>query len=216
MSMPILWSFRRCPYAMRGRMALYAAGVTCELREIQLSRKPDAFLDTSPTGTVPMLAFADGTIIEESLEVMIWALGQHDPYGWRDGPEVETDALIAENDGQFKHHLDRYKYPSRYEGVDSDKHFSDAIGILSNWNLRIEANGGGLVDAAPRLADIAIFPFVRQFVSVNRARVEDQNVPHLLTWLERHVASETFTAIMQKHALWDGGTGAVVFSDHAA
>ncbi|MFT6462424.1 MAG: glutathione S-transferase, partial [Maricaulis maris] len=114
--LPILYSFRRCPYAMRGRLALDVSGLGVEHREILLRDKPQAMLDASPKGTVPVLVLDDGRVIEESLEVMLWALGQNDPENWLEGRERSLD-LIAACDDQFKPHLDRYKYATRYEGA---------------------------------------------------------------------------------------------------
>ena len=208
---PILWSFRRCPYAMRARMALAAAGITCELREILLGKKPDAFLETSAKGTVPVLVLPDGRIVDESLDVMHWALAQADPEGWLDCDLNEANELIAQNDGAFKHHLDRYKYPSRYDDANSDAHFDQAMEDLKAWDTRLDGQTG-LTGGATRLADIAIFPFVRQFVAVDRARVEAAGAPRLLAWLDRHLASDRFKQIMTKHDLWVGGNGPLVFS----
>lgn len=127
--LPILYSFRRCPYAMRARMALLASGQEVELREIILRAKPQAMLDASPKGTVPVLVLANGQVIAESLEIMRWALAARDPEDWLAGDDA---ALIAANDGPFKHHLDRYKYPSRYPG-DSGDHRAGVLNIWKRW-----------------------------------------------------------------------------------
>lgn len=211
MTPPILWSFRRCPYAMRARMALSVAGITCELREILLSRKPEAFLAASTKGTVPVLVLPDGGVLDESLDVMDWALAQNDPQDWLGADQAESRALISENDGTFKHHLDRYKYPGRYDGVDSDAHFAAAIELLKDWDARL-ADQTGLIDDQDRLADIALFPFVRQFVAVDRPRVEEAGIARLLAWLDRHLTSSRFAKVMKKYPLWDGGQGPLVFS----
>lgn len=213
-NLPLLWSFRRCPYAMRARMALCAAGITCELREILLARKPEAFLKASSKGTVPVLVLPDGQVLDESLDVMIWALDQNDPENWLSGDNSLMYALIEQNDTTFKFHLDRYKYPSRYDGVASDDHFIGAIDVLRGWNARL-ARQTGLIDTTQRLADIAIFPFVRQFVAVDRARVEAENLPHLLNWLDVHLSSDRFKTIMKKHPVWEGGSGPLVFSNQS-
>ncbi len=115
---PILYSFRRCPYAMRARMAIAASGQTCALREVVLRNKPPEMIAVSPKGTVPVLVLPDERVIEESLEIMHWALGRNDPQGWLaplNDDRDALDAMIAENDGPFKDALDRYKYPTRYE-----------------------------------------------------------------------------------------------------
>ncbi|MBA4767219.1 MAG: glutathione S-transferase N-terminal domain-containing protein [Porphyrobacter sp.] len=133
MTLPVLYSFRRCPYAMRARMALWAAGITVELREVKLAAKPPALLAASPKGTVPVLVLADGQVIEESLDIMRWALVQNDPEGWLTG---EDAALIAANDGPFKHHLDRAKYPGRY-GADETDHRAAAQALLMPLEERL-------------------------------------------------------------------------------
>ncbi|NDA18305.1 MAG: glutathione S-transferase, partial [Alphaproteobacteria bacterium] len=122
---PIFWSFRRCPYAMRARLAIAASGQVVQLREILLRDKPDAFLLASPKGTVPVLVLEDGTVIDESRDVMFWALGRNDPDDWlaiwRQDPQRVT-AFLDRLDGPFKHDLDRYKYASRYAGADTTIH----------------------------------------------------------------------------------------------
>jgi glutathione S-transferase len=193
----VLYSFRRCPYAMRARLALAASGTRYEHREVRLADKPAELLSASPKGTVPVLLAADGAVIDESLAVMRWALEARDPEGWllRDDP-----ALIAINDGLFKHHLDRYKYPDRH-GSHPDAHRHDALRFLRDLDARI-AIAGQLCGPAPGLADAAIMPFVRQFAGVDRTWFDAQPLPSLQPWLAGHLASDLFGRIMHRAAPW--------------
>ena len=167
---PVLYSFRRCPYAMRARLALAAAGMqpghALELREVALKAKPPELVAASAKATVPVMVLPDGRVIEESLAIMRWALEQRDPQGWLSGwssaERERMEALVAENDGPFKHHLDRFKYPDRYPGETSEPHRHAAVAILSRWSEQLSA-GGWLLGDRPCLADWALLPFVRQF-----------------------------------------------------
>ncbi len=208
-ALPILYSFRRCPYAMRGRMALDVAGIEVEHREILLKNKPAEMLAASPKGTVPVVVLPDGDVIEESLDVMLWALGQNDPENWLSPPSAErteVDALIAANDGPFKHHLDRYKYDTRYEGAVASEHRAAASEHLENLEDRLSRSGQLLGDR-PCLADIALFPFVRQFANTDRDWFDAQDWPNLQRWLDGHLNSDRFARIMVKHALFVSKAG---------
>lgn len=197
--MTILYSFRRCPYAMRARAAVLASGVCCEVREIVLRDKPAALLTASPKGTVPVLVTADG-VIDESLDIMRWALERNDPDGWL---SRDDGGLIARNDGAFKHHLDRYKYPERHDG-DAVAHRGAGLTILADLDARL-AGAANLCDASVGLADMAILPFVRQFAAVDRAWFDVQPLSHLRAWLDRYVASPLFERVMTKRAVWREG-----------
>jgi glutathione S-transferase len=198
---PILYSFRRCPYAMRARLALAISGVAFELREVKLSAKPLAMLEASPKGTVPVLVLANGGIIDQvidqSLEIMRWALMRHDPEGWL---ARDDDLLIGMNDGAFKHALDRYKYPGRYDGDDLD-HRASGLAFLERLDHRLRA-AGQLCGPKRGLADMAIMPFVRQFAAVEPDWFADQALPHLKAWLAGHLASDLFQQIMTRAAPW--------------
>lgn len=207
MTAPVLYSFRRCPYAMRARMALWAAGVTAQLREVKLAAKPGALLAASPKGTVPVLVLPDGTVIDESLEIMRWALGQHDPEGWLTG---EDPALIAVNDGVFKHHLDRAKYPGRYDEDGVTDHRAEALALIAPLEARLES-APYLCGDTRTLTDIALFPFIRQFAAIDPPWFAAQPLPRLQGWLERLLASDLFTAIMPKFAVWQEGDAPVLF-----
>ncbi len=198
---PILYSFRRCPYAMRARLALHASGLDIEHRDILMREKPASMLAASPKGTVPVLIRTDGSVLEESLDIMHWALGEQDPECWLDANRQDMTDLIALCDGPFKHHLDRYKYASRYEGADPDHHFGAALEILDAFEARLRHHAQ-LMGAHVRLADIAIFPFIRQFANADRNRFDALPLPRLQAWLEGHLASDRFKTIMVKQTLW--------------
>jgi glutathione S-transferase len=201
---PILYSFRRCPYAMRARLALLASGILVELREIVLRDKPAHMLEISPKGTVPVLQLQDGKVIDESLDIMIYALGRQDPDEWIHENEQDTDFLIKRNDGDFKYALDRYKYPDRYPDEDCTDMFDRGAEILIDLNARITENGS-LIDDYDTLADFAIFPFVRQFAATDSKRFENLGLKPLEQWLDRHLESDLFTAIMEKYKPWQDG-----------
>ena len=189
----ILYSFRRCPYAMRARMALHVSGAVCEHREVRLRDKPEAMLAASPKGTVPVLVTADGPVIDESIDIMRWALDRHDPEHWLEGDDGE---LIAANDGPFKHHLDRYKYANRHD-TDPLEHRAAGVAILERLDRRLAA-AAYLCGDRRTLTDIAIMPFVRQFAATDRDWFAAQPLPHLQTWLAGLRASPLFEAIMVK------------------
>lgn len=204
---PILYSFRRCPYAMRARMALHVSGRACRLREIVLRDKPAAMLDASPKGTVPVLILDDGTVIDESRDIMIWALEQADPEGWlhpEQGSHEEMTALIDLFDTDFKHHLDRYKYASRYDGAVAETHRTAAAAQLTELDARLSGRPQ-LFGGQPSLADMALFPFIRQFANTDRAWFDVQPWPHLQAWLAAHLDSLRFREVMQKYAVWTPG-----------
>lgn len=204
---PILYSFRRCPFAMRARMALWIAGITVELREVKLARKPPELLAASPKATVPVLVLPDGKILDESLEIMRRTLAENDPEGWLAGDDA---ALLAIVDGSFKHHLDRYKYPVRYHDCDPAPHRTAGLEILQELDARL-ARQTQLCGSTRTLADIASFPFIRQFANHDRAWFDAQPLPHLQAWLEAHLASSLFAGVMPKFAPWQAGDTPVLF-----
>ncbi|MBX7496589.1 glutathione S-transferase [Qipengyuania sp. 6B39] len=207
MAEPILYSFRRCPYAMRARMALQASGIACEHREVVLRDKPAAMLAASPKGTVPVLVLPDGTVLEESLDIMRWALARRDPEGWL---EREDPQLLAAIDGPFKHHLDRYKYSTRYEEAQPVEHRVACLALLETLEQRL-AVMPYLGGAARGFSDIASFPFIRQFANHDRDWFDAQPLPHVQAWLHGLVNSDLFAAIMRKYPRWipaaDPGNG---------
>lgn len=203
---PVLYSFRRCPYAMRARLALLASGTTCELREVKLSAKPEAMLTASPKGTVPVLVLPDDRVIDESIDIMRWALSQYDPDRWleRDDPE-----LIAANDGPFKHDLDRYKYPERHD-ADALHHRAEGLSFLRVLNERL-GTSSFLSGPQMGLTDAAIVPFVRQFTAVDRDWFGTIDLPQLKAWLADLLASALFEGIMVRHRPWTAGDAPVRF-----
>lgn len=206
--LPILYSFRRCPYAMRARLAIAASGQACELREIILRDKPAEMLLASPKGTVPVLVDVDGCVIEQSLDIMRWALSRHDPEQWlipERGSVDEMVALIIENDGPFKQHLDRYKYPDRYASVNAPEQRDAGADWLRSLDAML-ASHGYLFGTRPCLADMAIAPFVRQFAATDRDWFDTQPWPALASWLDRIVSSARFEHILQKFPRWTSGT----------
>ncbi len=208
-ALPILYSFRRCPFAMRARMAIRSSGQICELREVLLRDKPIEMIDASSKATVPVVVLPDGGILDESLAIMNWALAQADP----DDLLSENDAeqLLSLIDGPFKHHLDRYKYASRYEDIDPKHHRAAAVEILHQIEAQL-AGQDWLYGNDPTFADLAILPFVRQF------RIADEKwfdteiaMPNLQAWLTRFLAAEFFQAVMAKHQPWQPGDQPVYF-----
>jgi glutathione S-transferase len=207
-ALPILYSFRRCPYAMRARMALLVSGQTCTLREVVLRAKPAAMLEASPKGTVPVLMLADGTVIDESLAIMRWALQHNDPEGWLAG---DDSALIACNDGPFKHHLDRYKYPSRH-GEDPLAHRQAGAAILADLDARLTTQTF-LCGGQRTLADIATFPFVRQFAATDQAWFDWLPLPSVQRWLTHLTSSDLFAGAMLRVPPWQPGDAPVLFAN---
>lgn len=205
---PILYSFRRCPYAMRARLALSYAGIETELREILLRDKAPEFLTASPKGTVPVL-LADGEIIEESRDIMNWALGKHDPQGWLSMPP-EGQALIDEADGPFKQALDRYKYANRH---DSDPQTERARGVEFLRKLDAMLTDAYLFGPNVTMADRAIQPFVRQFANTDRSWFDAQPLPNLQRWLASFLESSEFAAIMRKYPVWKAGDPVTLFPE---
>jgi len=197
MALPILYSYRRCPYAMRARMALKYAGIAVEIREIALRDKPEEMLKDSPKATVPVLVLADGTVLEESLDIMRWALPQNDSDGWLATNNELTQQLIAENDGSFKQALDKYKYAIRFPEQSAEAYRAQGEVFLLKLEMLLNESQFLLKDQVS-LADIAIFPFVRQFSAVDSAWFETAPYPKLKAWLKRLVESELFISIMEK------------------
>ena len=197
---PILYSFRRCPYAIRARLALAVSGTRYELREVDLRTKPAEMLAASAKATVPVLALPDGDVIDESLDIMRWALRRRDPETWL---EREDAALIAVNDGPFKDDLDGYKYPDRRKG-DAIAHRERALTFLFEINDRL-SNGGQLGGSARGFTDAAIMPFVRQFAAVDREWFALQPLHHLHSWLDAHLQSGLFKSIMVPLSIWSPG-----------
>ena len=194
----ILYSFRRCPYAIRARLALQQAGLHPQLREVDLKCKPPELLAASAKATVPVLLSGDGVVIDESLELMRWALAQRDPDGWLDRVEhPEALALLQQNDGHFKHHLDRFRYPDRYGGADGAEHRQQALAILLQWNQRLQQQPW-LLGPRASLVDMALLPFVRQFRhSDPEAFDAETGLEPLQRWLQRFLNSEALAQVLE-------------------
>ena len=227
-ALPVLYSFRRCPYAMRARLALAVSAQACALREVVLRNKPAALLAASAKATVPVLVLPDGEVIDQSLDIMLWALRLNDPARWLNPPEATLDdmlQLIAGNDGDFKRQLDRYKYPNRYpdEAKSDVETFALAQRDLgAGWLAGLEsklastatatatATAKASATAAPAwlygarasLADIAVLPFVRQFAHTDPLWFAAQNWPHLRLWLSNFEASALYLGVMVKQPAW--------------
>ena len=206
-SVPTLYSFRRCPYAIRARMALLSSGLTFELREVLLRDKPASMLEYSPKGTVPVLVLPGEQVIDESLDVMTWALGESDPEGWLTATracEQEVAQLIDWNDGEFKSHLDRYKYSARYEGIDARESRDQAEQFLAELESRLRTQKY-LVSDQVSIADIALFPFIRQFANTDREWFDKLAYPALQRWLRLFLDSNRFAQSMHKLPAWRPG-----------
>lgn len=204
---PLLYSFRRCPYAMRARMALRYAGIEVELREILLKDKPAEMLELSSKGTVPVL-YVEGEVIDESLDVMLWALSRSDPDDWL-AFEDDSLALIAVNDTIFKPDLDGYKYA----GNDKDRqrrHRHRAENHLCLLEERLERTSW-LSGAMPSLSDIALMPFIRQFANVDNAWFESAPYPRLQAWLSGLIQTPLFKGVMKKYPVWRTGDEITIF-----
>ena len=196
MSEALLYSFRRCPYAMRARLALRYSGVPVQIVEVSLKAKPAEMLALSPKGTVPVLS-VDGRVIEESLEIMLWALAQHDPDDWLLKGDPRVLQLIAENDQAFKHHLNRYKYAERYPELPMEHYRAEGEVFLRALEALL-ADRAFLLAEHLSLADVALAPFVRQFAHVDREWFASAPYPRLQAWLQRFLESALFVAVMAK------------------
>lgn len=189
---------------MRARMAIAISKTPVRLREVVLRDKPDEMVAASPKATVPVLVQGEDTL-EESLHVMRWALAQNDPEGWLASTghsgATDTDTLIEDNDGPFKHHLDRYKYATRYEDVDPTEHRTAGLAFLEKLEARL-TNSAYLCGENRGFADIAIFPFVRQFRIADKQWFDDATIPNVQRWLETLTASDLFTSVMKKYPAW--------------
>lgn len=213
---PILYSFRRCPYAMRARLAVAVSGQTCTLREVVLADKPDALLQASPKATVPVLVLPGGAVIDQSFEIMLWALRLSDPQQWLpadDAGMAHALQWIAQCDGPFKQALDRYKYPHRCALPDGLADRTCGAEFLTDLNACLAQHGsihaacvhqamGGKPQAIFGLADAAIAPFVRQFAATDSGWFDSQSWPALQTWLTQFVDSALLARVMEKYPRW--------------
>ena len=204
MQRPILYSYRRCPYAMRARMALSYAGIQVEIREIALREKPAHMLAVSPKGTVPVLVLASNEVLEQSLDIMDWALQQSDVDEWiiqdQAGQKLTAD-LIATNDGAFKKSLDKYKYAIRFPENPPEIYRAQGEEFLQRLEILLQENTYLCRNTISK-ADVAIFPFVRQFSMVDENWFERADYPSLKAWLNGLLNSQLFLGVMQKYPVW--------------
>ena len=212
--LPVLYSFRRCPYAIRARLALHSSGTAVELREVSLHDKPESMLAASPKGSVPVLLLPDGNVIDESWDIMRWALQRNDPEGWLGRDHRHVDAagdLVSGNDTAFKYWLDRYKYPDRYPEHPQTHYRNMAEQFLLKLESRLGASRFLLGDERS-VADAALFPFVRQFAGVDQDWFAQSPCPKLQRWLTDFLDSAAYAAVMAKYAIWHPGDPPVIMS----
>lgn len=210
---PVLYSFRRCPYAMRARLAIAVSGQRCELREVVLRDKPPELIAASAKATVPVLVDVDGRVIDQSLDIMRWALERHDPEGWLRPERGTLDdmlALIADCELRFKPHLDGYKYRQRQAGSDGVAHRWEASVFLARLDEMLLASHC-LYGERIALADIAVAPFVRQFAQVDADWFDAQPWDRLKAWIASFNASLRLGQVMQKYPKWRAGTSGMEF-----
>ena len=198
---------------MRARMALHASGVAVELREVTLRDKPAQMLAASPKGSVPVLVLPDGSVIDESWDIMLWALHQHEPENWlgdEDAYIAATQALLAVNDGSFKVALDRYKYADRHPEQSREHYRAQGVVFLQSLESRLQTTRNLLTDR-PCIADAAIFPFVRQFAGVDADWFAHAPYPALRIWLTEILSTARFADVMRKYAPWKAADAPVFF-----
>lgn len=199
---PLLYSFRRCPFAIRARLAIKVSGVDVDTQEVSLRAKPKEMLECSPKGTVPVLKLTDGRVLEQSLDIMRWALKQYDPERWLDDDQAVTAdmmALILRNDEWFKPRLDLYKYAVRYPEHPESYYREQAQPFLADLDARLKVDGHLLAERHT-LADMAIFPFIRQFCNVNPDWFYASRHQYLVRWMDDLLQSELFLSVMQKES----------------
>lgn len=207
-ALPLLYSFRRCPYAIRARMALRYAGIEVTLREVALGDKPADFVALSPKATVPVLQLPSGEVFDQSLSIMQWALQQNDPQAWlsagmrtgRSPPHAALNATqwIVLNDEIFKPQLDRYKYATRHPELPASTHRQAALSAMIQPLNALLLQAPYLFGAKPSVADVALFPFVRQFSLVDKAWFDAAPLAGVQAWLAAWLANDLFVAVMEK------------------
>ena len=196
-------------------MSIVSAGIRCELREVVLRDKPAAMIAISPKATVPVLQLAEGTVIDESFNIMRWALAQRDPEDWLNPPNSlpeEAFALVEQTETQFKPHLDRYKYPDRYTGANAIEQRVECSNFVTLLEERLTVMSY-LFGKKACIADIAIFPFVRQFANTDRNWFDHSPYLHTQAWLEKLSSGKHFGIVMKKYPQWKSGSEGVFFPE---
>lgn len=210
---PILYSFRRCPYAMRARLAVKYSQVIVELREVDLNDIPSALSDISSAQTVPVILESSGNVIDESWDIVKWALKQNDPDGWLGENQChlnDAEMLVETNDFSFKIDLDHYKYADRHPEYPMEHYRSEGEEFLAELEARLEMNAY-LSSSTIALSDIAVFPFIRQFALVDKDWFDSAPYPKLQVWLDSFLASDLFESVMHKYSLWQEGATPIHF-----
>lgn len=197
---PILYSFRRCPYAIRARLVLYACNITCELREVILKDKPQQMIAVSPKATVPVLELPSRQVIDQSYDIILWALEQNDPYGWNKHLD-QLNTLVELNDFKFKPHLDKYKYSNQHPELSKEEHRQNGHFFLQYLEDKLKEHSY-LSGNGQSVTDLAIFPFIRQFAFVDKEYFDGLAYPKLQQWLENNLNSIFFKNIMDKRPPW--------------
>jgi len=212
-NLPILYSFRRCPYAMRARMAIVYCGVNVELREVDLKNKPDELIKISPKATVPVLIATNGLLFDESLDIIKWAMLIRDDDGWSDYNIEQNELasnLIEENDNEFKSNLDKYKYSKRFSEYSETHYRQQGETYLSKLNT-ILMNTPFLIKDKLTYVDIAIAPFIRQFANVDIDWFRGSQYQQLVNWLDEILKSTIFMNTMQKYPVWNSDNEKNIF-----
>jgi len=200
--LPILYSFRRCPYAIRARLAIRYSNLQVELREVDLKNKPSEMLLTSPKATVPVLIINDNTVLDESLDIMLWSLQQSDTHNWlQSSQHKKIDQLIQQNDESFKVDLDHYKYADRFPEQTATFYRQQGEEFLMILEQKLTQHKY-LINDSISLADVALFPFIRQFAYVDIKWFETSDYPNLRNWLTYWLDSDLFRSIMRKQVCW--------------
>ncbi len=207
---PILYSFRRCPFAMRVRLVLHACEITCELREVILKDKPQEMVAISAKATVPVLQLPDAKIIDESYDIILWAIKQNDPNNWTSHLD-ELAHLVKINDDEFKIHLDKYKYSSRHPELPKEEHRENANFFLKYLDELLDKKAFLSADHQT-VTDLSIFPFIRQFAFVDKNYFDQLDFPRLQRWLDWHLNSTLFDKVMQKYVRWEEGQTKTFFA----
>ncbi|WP_445946635.1 glutathione S-transferase [Shewanella sp.] len=215
-ALPVLYSLRNCPYAMRARLAIYAAKQQVQLRDLVLSNKPAEMLAVSPKGTVPVLVTASNQVIDESLAIMQWAFSQSDPDDYLDSKApnalAEMLAVIEIFDHEFKGHLEKYRCSKRYHEPSLITDRQQCERYLTDLELRL-CQHQYLISDKPSLVDLALMPFIRQFARVERQWYLQAPYPKLRHWLNGYLQSRMFSKVMEQHPLWLDAKQEVVFGD---